>query len=968
MNPSSSNRRPDLWSRVPKAAVVTVGFTAVALAAFQVQATPPANSVIGNQASASYIDNAGTPRQASSNLVQTVVQQVGAFQLTSNVTKTGAAGATVYMPHTLTNTGNGADTFTITAPAASTDFTRVEVFADANGDGLPDSTTPLCSSSGSPVACTTGFTQSVAGNSTNYTFVVAYTISPTASGWSAAGKTGAVTATAGTPALYTTTTASNTDTVLLTTGAAFSATKSLSQPAVAAPGGGAWPAAISSGQASSSGACATTWSASLASAPAAGCTYTVYTLRYTNTGAASGNFTITDQLPSGLTYVAGSAVWSSAGGTALGDGAGSDPAGISYDYNVTTANTLTATVANVGPNVSGTISFVVLVNSTATPTSGNTTNTANYYPTDCNPSVTACTGPTNPTNPSPFTVAQTYGVVTANAVSTTRDASTPPAQSGIDLVVQPTVPAGGSVGFTNVVTNTGNGTDTFNLATSCSGATTPACTAFPAGTTFTFYKADGLTPLLDTNADGTVDTGPVAAGASFTVVVKANVPALASAVGSGVHNVLVTATSVGDLTHAAASTDSVWNQVSNIIGSLVDLTNSAAGTSASLTGDLGPGPSVQPTTTNSTPAGTGTTFSLFVKNNDSINNVYSLAASQSPSFPGNLPTGWTVKFVASGGTCASAAITSIAVNAGAQQDVVACVTPPANATIATQNVYFQVVSTVTASTGGLVTDTKLDAVTVTVPNVAAVTLAPSNTGQVAPGGSVVYPHTLSNVGNQSCGAFNVVASLSAADQSAGWTTALYIDVNGNGQVDAGDTLVTTGSVPALTGGQQTRLLVKVFAPGGVTAGSANTVTVTATDSTAVCAPVTVTDTSTVVTGQVRVTKTQAADLLCNGSAGAFGTTQLTLKPGECIVYQIVATNEGAAPVSNVSIADAIPVYTTYAGATQPAAQCGSTGLTGTAVAYATTGAPVSATSCGSAANTLAPGGSVTLTFSVKVNP
>jgi uncharacterized repeat protein (TIGR01451 family) len=86
-----------------------------------------------------------------------------------------------------------------------------------------------------------------------------------------------------------------------------------------------------------------------------------------------------------------------------------------------------------------------------------------------------------------------------------------------------------------------------------------------------------------------------------------------------------------------------------------------------------------------------------------------------------------------------------------------------------------------------------------------------------------------------------------------------------------------------------------------------------------CGAPSATDISTVITGQIRVLKTQAADVTCDGVAdGAFAAAPLSLKPGQCIVYKVVATNEGTAPVTNIAINDAVPAYTSLS-ATQPAA-------------------------------------------------
>ena len=944
------------------AAALTLGFlfgSSTALAA-----APPANTVIGNQASATYSDAAGTTQLATSNLVQTTVQQVGSFtldsvnQVTTTIvnTKIGAAGSIVYAPHTLTNTGNGTDTFTLTVDADTDKFSKVEVYPDANGDGVPDGTTPLCTAAAAGVCSVPA--QSVAGNNGVFRFVVAYTIPGTATSVTGAFDTATLTATPGTPALYTApnTSAADKDEIKLTTAAAFNVSKSIGVPSVAGPGNAAWPTATNGGPRSTSASCATTWSAGLASS--ATCQYTVYTLTFNNTGGAAGKFAMSDTLPSGMTYVAGSAVWSSAPGTALGDGAAGDPAGI--DFQVT-GNTLNTVVASLGQNVTQTVSFVVLVNSTAAIGTSTTTNVGQFNPADSPAATAAAIGTLgSSTNPSAYTVVASYSIAVGTNPSTAATAvdTTPGTPNGTaaDLTTRPSVVAGGSVKFAQSVFNAGTGTDTVNL--------TIAAGTFPAGTTFVLFAADGVTPLLDTTGDGVPDTGPIAAGGSVNIVLQANVPS-ATAVGAGPFSATVTGRSAGDTTKIDATLDTV----TIVVGSLVDLTNTAAGTGTGSTagGDLGPGPSPNPTTTNATAAGTGTVFALFVKNNDSVNNTYNLAASQSTSFPGTLPTGWTVKFVASGGTCASAAITSVAVNAGAQAQVAACVTPPATQSpVTAQKVYFQVQSTAVASTGVIVSDTKTDAVTVTAALTLSATLTPNNSGQVAPGGTVVYPHTLTNTGNQSCGTYTLTATVPAADATLGWTTAIYLDVNGDGQIDAADTLVT-GPIADLPVGASQKLLVRVFAPGGASAGATDTTTVTATfTGAASCGAPSATDISTVITGQIRVLKTQAADLTCDGTAdGAFEATPLSLKPGQCIVYKVVATNEGTASVTNIAINDAVPAYTSLS-ATQPAAasRCTSTGVTGTALVYAQT---ATAVSCGSAANTVAPSGTATLTFAVKIN-
>src|SRR5262245_2998259 len=89
---------------------------AVALGAFAIvagvaHAAPPAGTTIGNAASATYLDASSTSRTVTSNVVTTIVQQVASFTLTADGVRTAAPGGQGVFPHTLTNTGNGADAF-----------------------------------------------------------------------------------------------------------------------------------------------------------------------------------------------------------------------------------------------------------------------------------------------------------------------------------------------------------------------------------------------------------------------------------------------------------------------------------------------------------------------------------------------------------------------------------------------------------------------------------------------------------------------------------------------------------------------------------------------------------------------------------------------------------------------------------------------------------------------------------------
>lgn len=961
-----SSRGGAPWPAVVRAGIALLSL-GVSMGSSSAWAAPPAFSMIGNQATASYLDGNGTNQRATSNMVQTQVQQVGSFTLdsvstvTTTVvnTKTGGSGNVVYAPHIITNTGNGTDNFNIVitnGPNGTPGMMPTAVYADADGNGMPDSTTALCSAAAG-ATCTVP-AQTVAGNGGVFKFLVAYNI-PASATAAVPYSSGTTTVTPATTSLYTApnNSAADVDNVNVTTAAAFSANLSLAIPAVTAPDGQDYPAAPTSGKHSTIASCGTTMSA--ARAPVAGCVYTTYTLNFSNTGGGAGAFYANNILPAGFTYVTGSAVWSGASGTALGEGAGADPVGIDYVYN---APNMSARVANVNANVSGSISFMVLVNSTAMVGTTNTTGKVTYDTvTSAQTTANGATGSAT-TNVAAYTVTPTYGVVlgsSAGAVVASADttAGTPQGVAGTvgaDQNVADFVTSGSTVMFTQTVFNTGDVADTFNLR-----ATT---NSFPAGSNITYFNMDGVTSLLDTNGDNVVDTGAIAVGGLMKFVVQVQIPPT-TPTASANYALVIRATSSGDSTKLDAS----GNLVKTVGGILLDLTNtlSGMGTGYVGNGDLGAGPSPLPTVTNTTPAGTGSIFQLFIRNGEKTqSNTFNLDVSQSATFPGSLPTGWTVKFVAMNATCAGSPITlPVTVTANSAVQVDACVTPPSSAPSGVTSVYFRAVSTAIASSGVIVRDSLQDALTVTAPMTFQSTLTPNHTGQVTPGGTVVYAHNLTNTGAQTCGNYTLTASQSNA--GSGWTNAIYLDNNNNGILDAGDTIFNGSSTgPAVKA--TTKFLVRVFAPAGSTTGQSDTVTlnVAYTDPAASnCGNYSVQDISTVAVGQVRAVMTQVLNVSCDNAASAvFAATLITnAKPGHCISYQIVAINEGLSPVSSLSISDAMPNFTTLSG-TQPTAQCAAGGgATGTPL-FTSAGSTVN---CGTATS-VPPGGTLTMRFTAQI--
>ncbi|MBL7122529.1 MAG: hypothetical protein ISS12_11120 [Candidatus Marinimicrobia bacterium] len=113
-------------------AIVLMGLVATTSAAIT-----PAGTVIENQAFGNYNDANGNPMtEVSSAVVQTTVSQVAGVSLGGNLANAVSAMDSTLYAVTLTNTGNGKDTYTIGATESATtgDFDFF-VYHDADGSG-----------------------------------------------------------------------------------------------------------------------------------------------------------------------------------------------------------------------------------------------------------------------------------------------------------------------------------------------------------------------------------------------------------------------------------------------------------------------------------------------------------------------------------------------------------------------------------------------------------------------------------------------------------------------------------------------------------------------------------------------------------------------------------------------------------------------------------------------------------------
>jgi len=269
------------------------------------------------------------------------------------------------------------------------------------------------------------------------------------------------------------------------------------------------------------------------------------------------------------------------------------------------------------------------------------------------------------------------------------------------------------------------------------------------------------------------------------------------------------------------------------------------------------------------------------------------------------------------------------------------------------------------------------------------------TGQVFPNGSVAYEHILTNNGNVIEGDAATEMLLTGANSLAGFTTVLYIDTNNNGVLDVTDlaingvsgtdnfhtvTVGATGTglgngLAGLSPGESVRIFAKVQAPAGATPGTTDAATITANvvgtvNTIAEPTDPVNTDTTNVVGGQIRLEKTQALDKNCDGDSAdagdvAYTNSNLAALPGECIMYRIVATNEGVSPVTSIVINDTTPAFTTLSVAPAPAIVTANTTLPAPATTGINTNAATGA--LGATVSELNGAETATFTFSVKID-
>ncbi|MGA8882290.1 MAG: hypothetical protein WB445_01505 [Acinetobacter sp.] len=924
-------------SKVAAALAVAGGVSLFGSSAMAATSTPLAGQNISNVATATYTDNTQTERVVTSNVVKTLVAQVGSFTLVQSNERQTAANSSVSFPHILTNTGNGTDSFTLSIAndAGTFDWASYNVYIDRNQDGIADD--------GAAALTPTTAIELAAGESIGLVVVAKTPLAATAG----QNDSLTLTATATTTALYDAgkNTASNTDKATIITGAVIEIKKEASVSTIGANG------------------------------------YITYTLTFQNKGtaAATSDVIIYDVLPGNVTFADTAdakltAHYNGSTSALTRDGTDSDKFAYVASGRSDAKEAFTFNAGKLAAGSTGKLTFTVKVKTAAAngdkitntayaDTDGFTPGTNTPLTPDNVPSVPPATPDTSlvPSNPNNVTVVGT----TAHSINDDASASwidnNVPAGSaaGIDDQVHTTASQGQAIVFGNSATggdviyvhNSGTTTDSYNLSVAAA-----AGSSLPPGSIVEILKADGKTPVTDNN------TGPIQAGGSLKFVVRVTLPT----------NGTVADGTTLTMTSASASNSSNKDTISLVVDSFtksdVDLVHNkgTAGTPDYAGGGANSSTGVPET---ALVPGTSTPLDVTIKNTGGTPDNYNIAVE-------GVPTGWTAEVFGkdAAGKCTNTKVTNSGTiaNDGAGSYCLVVTAPDGTpATNVPKTITVKISSPSTGTNDSIGFD-------LTVAEQRAISFTPDRQGQLAPGGSIIYSHTLTNIGNVAEADGSKTLNFALPVPSAGETVTVYVDVNGDGLLDEVNERVTgTGAgtlnsilqnakfdaskLAGLQQGESVTVYVKVEAAATATAGQSYTSTVQIQPEAGAKlgsnSILSITDRTVINLGSVRLEKFQfAADCTATPADADYTVNLQNAKPGQCVFYKVTATNQGNADATAVVINDAVPAYTIYKNgsiARNPLTQGDAPTESGGNVNYKV--------------GTLTPGTSATLKFAVTVD-
>lgn len=625
-----------------------------------------------------------------------------------------------------------------------------------------------------------------------------------------------------------------------------------------------------------------------------------YTLTYSNKGTAARRVVLSDTLNAALQYKAGSATWSNGSGSLTDANDGNETGTNSgIDYRVLPSGQIEFELASIPALTTGSVSFKVNVLPAGV---DSIPNTANYTQYDASNNPAQSTN----TNTVIYSVLHNLGVV-ANIKSLSASNAGNPNSAPDNLLSISNATAGKEVFFDDYVWNTGETTDTYNLSYSTTNL--PACASIR------LYAADGRTLLTDTNGDGVIDTGSVAQGAAKHL--RVGVFATPTCTSAATINIDLLAKSITNNTIS----DPVRNQMVGITNTgqtdLYNINNSGVGVGN--VDNAGAAWISKPIAAGSTAA-----FPLVVKNEGTTANNYNLYASAAAIDLNTLattafPAGWQVEFFEGDATCTTLGIqitNSGNVPANTTKQYCAVVKAPVNASGSDLPVWFAIESPINHQADSIKDQVVLGALRNLV-------ITADQQGQLQAGGTIVYLHTLKNMGSlvEGDATGEVLLSLTPQNAPDGFVYSLYYDSNNNGVLDATDIqasdLATITANTGLVPEQAIQLLVKVQAPAGTGNGTSSQVDIVVTPVGLVqglsLAAIKNTDLTTVSASQLHLVKSQAKDENCTLTVFntlTYSVSSVQVKPNQCVVYRLSVKNDGSTAINSVVIQDVVPAFTT----------------------------------------------------------